>query len=318
MRRIAGMAALAAACVAAPGFAGQADKAAAVVAAPEMEEVLTMRVEGQVVVDASGKVIGHSLQTKLEPKLQALIDKAVPGWVFFPPMVDGKPAAAKSDMRITLLGKKIGDGYEVSIDNVLFSWAKGSDWRLPKRDGKQEAKKDAPKVVDGVSLSVKTMKPKPVYPKNWNVNGIVTILVNIAPDGSIVDAVSTQCSLYFAGGTAIQRRRACKSMEDSAANAIKKWTIHIDGHGKPVEPIARSGTIPLQYVMRGPGAETVAKASEPGNWRLEARTPYRLPAWARGDRFAQHMGTSDSVGSGELMSSESALRLRDGQIGRVL
>jgi hypothetical protein len=317
MRRIAGMAALAAACVAAPGFAGEADKDAVVVAAPAMEEVLTMRVDGEITVDATGKVVGHALKTELQPKLRELIDKAMLTWVFFPPVVNGKPTAVKSDMRITLLGKKAGDGYDVTIDNVLFSRADFRDWSVPKR-GEKEKKNSARTTADGVSLSIKTMKPRPRYPQHWNVNGIVTILVNIAPDGRIIDAVSTQCSLYFAGGTPIQRQRACRTLEDSAASAIKQWTVTIDGHGKPVAPIARSGTVPLHYVMVGPHAEAIEKASQPGNWRLESRTPYRLPAWARGDRFAQRMGTSYSVGSGELMSTESALRLRDGQAGTVL
>jgi hypothetical protein len=314
MRRIAGMAVLVGVCAGVPADAGKP------VAPTPVDTVLTMRVEGQIGVDANGKLIGYTLKTKLEPKLQAIIDKAVPTWVFFPPMVDGKPTAAKSDMRITLLGKEVEGGYHVTIDNVLFSHVDTRDWHAPTR-GKADAKKadatSTPKQdANAKSLSLIDMYPLPQYPA-YAVNGIVTIDVNIAADGSILDATPTQCSLYFAGGTAKDLARACKAMEDNAAKAIKRWHVAIDNHGKPIDDAPITATIPVQYMLESRGSDTVTKASEPGHWRLESRTPYRKPKWATDQRFAQRMGTSDSFG-GELMPSDSALQLRDGQLGKAL
>lgn len=305
MRRIARVALVAAACVATPGFADDQKPA-------RMEEVLTMRVEGTIAVDATGKVIAHEVKTGIPPRLRELIDNTVPAWRFFPPMVDGAPSAAKTDMRITLLGRKDGDGYEVSIDNVLFSKTDPRGWRA----GKESTQESSARTGDDATLSLARKRPLPVYPP-FNVNGMVTVLLNIAPDGEVIDAVPMQCSLYQASGSDFELARACKAMSDNAATAIKRWTVAIDTHGKPLPTKPLSATLPVQFIGMQ-GGNLVTKASQPGHWRVESRTPYRVPEWARGERFAQRMGTSDAVGSGDLMSSDSPLRLQDGQLGRAL
>ena len=316
MRRIAGIAVLAGVCVAATMFAGVVvageQDASGAAPLPKMEEVLTMRVEGDIAVDATGKVIGYTLGTKLDGKLQSLIDQAVPHWVFFPPMVEGKPSAAKSHMRITLLGKKIPEGYDVRIENVLFADTDTRDWDVPKEEKKAANTAE----TDGATLSIASATPRVRYPKYY-VNGIVTIMLNIAPDGRVLDATPTQCSLYFAGGSSTQLARACREMEQSAANAIKQWRVAIDTHGKPLEDKPLSATLPLAYKMRGRSAQAVAESSEPGQWRMESRTPYRTPDWLPDRRFAQRVGTSDAVG-GELVPSDATLQLRDGQLGVAL
>lgn len=306
MRRIAGTALLAAACVAVPGFAGGpplAEDAPATVNArpPLMDEVLTMRVDGTISVDETGKVIGYELTTQLGPDLRKLIAQSAATWVFFPPNVDGKPTAMKTGMRITLLGRKLGEGYKVTIDNVRFP------------DAKDERTAGAYKAtVDGMTLSIVSRTPTPVFPK-YNVNGMVTVLLDIAPDGKVIDAVATQCSLYHAGGTDRQLARACRELGGNTVSAVRKWTFRVDTHGKPLERSV-SATLPVQYIKPGLGEQLAREASQPGHWRHESRTRYRLPEWARGERFAQRMGTSDAVGD-ELMSSDSPLKLRAGQVG---
>ena len=67
----------------------------------------------------------------------------------------------------------------------------------------------------------------------------------------------------------------------------------------------------------GRSAQAVSESSEPGQWRMESRTPYRTPEWLPDRRFAQRVGTSDAVG-GELVPSDATLQLREGQLGVAL
>lgn len=305
MLRIAGMALLAAACAAAPGFAGeQAAKTAGTSAdAFAMEEVLTMRVDGTIAVDATGQVLRYEVATKLDPAVQSVIDKAVPNWLFLPPEVDGKPAAVKSDMRITLIGRKVEAGYEIRIENVLFSKSNEPAW-LTGNKSEPDRKSEAAKA--GEALYIASAKPMPQFPR-YDINGMVTIMVKIAPNGRVGEAIGTQCSLYHASGTAKQLQDACKAMEKASTTAIRRWKFA--GSALAESP---SATIPLWFSMHGRGQDIVVKASAPGNWRQESRTPYRAPAWlGPEERFVQRMGTSDAVG-GELMPAASPLRWRDG------
>src|SRR5918993_3551668 len=237
----------------------------------------------------AGKVIGHRVATELEPAMRAMIDKAIGQWTFLPPTIDGKAARAKSDMRITLAGRKVDAGYEVSIDNVLFYDA---------RREALEAKRAVPALAPdpkapGVALSIVEMKPKIKYPRNFYVNGRVTIQILANPDGTVAQAHASQCSLYFAKGLEVQLRRACQTMEEDAVAAIRKWKLKVDANGKSPTPADLTGTLPIDYLMQGDGAR-IAASGEPGQWRVEARTRYRAGEWLRNDRFAQRVGTSDT------------------------
>ena len=142
MRRIAGIAVLAGVCVAATMFAGAAGcrrTGRIGAAAAASEDGRSPHACGWTARSPStrpARSIGYSSTRKLDGKLQSSIDKAVPHWVFLPPMVEGKPSAAKSHMRITLLGTKIAEGYDVRIDNVLFADTDTRDWDVPKEEKK--------------------------------------------------------------------------------------------------------------------------------------------------------------------------------------
>lgn len=263
----------------------------------ELEDVITMRLEGSVVVDPAGKVVSHTLDTKLDENLAGLVSKAVAAWTFSPPVIDGSPATVRSRMWITLAGREVASGYEVRIDNVNF-------YNPP--DPKNAAAPDKPRI------QLTSIKPSPKYPK-YNVNGGITLLVRFSPDGAVADVVATQCSLYFAGGRATDKVAACQAMISNATSAVRKWRATV-----PAElaraPGGLTGTLPFQYIGLQ-GAELVAASGEPGQWRRESRTRYAEPAWR--DDGTQRVGSSD-VADGALRTASTPLRLNAGAIGKVL
>jgi hypothetical protein len=226
--------------VALPGIAGQPP---ATTAGP-MEEVMTMRVEGSLAVDAIGNVIAHQVDTKLDPKLQGLVEVAIATWSFMPPTVDGKPATAKSDMRITLAGRKIGEGYEVKVDNVVFFDRKREELTPAALEEKRAA-------LGITSLNFVQMNPRPKYP-GFHVNGIVMISVLARPDGTVERAFASHCSLYLARGSKADLSRACKAMQDNGVSAVRHWKVSVDVERQSRRrPGNLTGVLPLFYKMRG-------------------------------------------------------------------
>ena len=267
--------------------------------APQTETLMTMRVDGEIAIDKEGRVLAYTIATKLQPEIKAVLDKAIPGWVFFPVLIDGKPTAVKTKMRITLGGKPVDNGYKVGIDNVVF------------RDEsvKEEVGAVAP---SGVKLSLKSRRPLPEYPR-YSVNGHVLVYIRAAPNGDIEEAFAAQSSLFNAKGSEEELAAALKAMEVNAVKAIKRWKLNVDTQGKQPTLADLTETISVVYTMAG---STVTKETA-GIWRWENRAPYRDVPWLRDTRLAQRIGVSD-VDFGEMMPVASPVRLRDGVIGKAL
>lgn len=281
MRHSMGWACLAAACLAASATAGEP---------ASMEDLMTMRVDGELVVDATGKVESHTLKTTLDPKLTALIEQAIPRWSFFPPVVDGKPVRARSGMRITLAAREDDAGaFTVKIDNVVFT-PPGVE---PEQPGTGD---DVPKVGKRGKM--------PNFPR-YKVNGLVTIAMRFKPDGSVADIAPTQCSLYFAGGSEVVKERACREMEGNAVRALRSWKFEV-----PADPAASEGIIAVQYIVGDDRGQRIRETSEPGKWRVESRGTYQWPGWSDADG-KQRVGSADMVGS-EMLSGTSPLKFRSG------
>lgn len=266
--------------------------------APPLEALMTMRVDGEIAIDTQGKVLDYKITTEVKPAIQTLFDKAIPAWTFHPVTIEGKPAAVKTKMRITLAAKPIDDGYDVSIDNVVF------------RDESAKEDADAPRAA--VVLTTKTRKPLPKYP-GYRVNGQVMVYIRVAPDGHIEEAFAAQSSLFNAKGSPRQFAAALKAMEDNAVWAIKRWTVDVATNGRQPTAEDMTATIAVVYTAAGtPGAKDVA-----GTWRFEDRAPFRDVPWLRDTRLAQRVGVSD-VDAGDMAPIASPVRLRDGVIGAAL
>ena len=290
--------------IALPGSAGQPPATTA----GTMEEVMTMRVEGSIAVDAQGNVLSHQIDTKLDPKMQGLVEEAVKTWAFMPPTVGGKPATAKSDMRITLAGHRIDEGYEVRVDNVVFYDRAKEQQKHGDREAERAAKGRA-------SLNFVQMRPLPKYP-GYHVNGIVMVSVLARPDGSIERAFASSCSLYMARGSRADLSRACKAMQDNAVSAVRHWKMSVTLNGNAPTPGNLTGVIPFFYQVPS-DKKSIAASSEPGNWRPEWRGEYRETPWLGDDLMKQRVTASDTTHM-EMMPATSRLQWRSGAPERAL
>lgn len=267
------------------------------------EDLITMRVDGQIAIDAQGKVLDYRIDTKLQPELRALIDKAVPNWLFWPVIVDGKPIAARTGMRITLAGTQVATGYRIAVDNVTFSNKDAPDknglWTVP--------------ASPGVELVVASRKSRIQFP-SYRVDGLVVVHVRVSPQGTIEEIAASQSSLFNLTGNPKILAKARKAMEDSAIKGIRGWTFRVDSHGRTPKPEELSGAISVEYVWN---ADSADQLRETGVWRREHRGPYQAPAWLRDTRLAQRVGSSDMGGS-DVAPLSSPVRLRDGVLGKAL
>jgi hypothetical protein len=268
-----------------------------------IEEVLTMRVDGEIVVDERGNVVSHTVGTPIDAKLRDVIDRSVATWKFVPPTAGGKPARMKSGMRVTLAGREVADGTEISIDNVVFF--------DPNEDAKAAAKRD------DVVMHITSMTRHVYAPRNFRVNGIVTMAIRANPDGTVAEVFPTQCSLYFAGGDKATFEKACKQMTDSAAKAIRTWRVGIELNGNTPTPENLTAILPLSYKAFGDQTQ-IRQSGLAGYWRPEARTPYRQAPWTVKDRLAQRVGTSDVTGAESIVPGQSPLQFRDATAPRAL
>ncbi len=267
------------------------------------EALITMRVDGQIAIDEQGKVLDYRIDTEIQPELRALIDKAVPNWLFWPVIVDGKPIAARTGMRITLAGTAVDKGYRIAVDNVTFS----------SKDAPGQSAHARIPASPGVEMSVKSRKSRIHFP-GYRVSGLVVVHVRISPQGKIEEIGASQSSLFHLTGGSKLLAKARKAMEDSAIKGIRGWTFNVETHGRTPKPEELSGAISVEFVWN---ADSADQLHETGVWRHELRGPYQAPAWLRDTRLAQRVGSSDMGGS-DMTPLSSPVRLRDGVLGKAL
>lgn len=267
---------------AAPAIAGDAP------AQPPLESVVTLRVDGNIEIDANGKVVSHTLDTAVPEALQSIIDKAVATWKFAPPTEDGKPVdRARSKMRVSLSARDVeqggGKGLAVKIDNVTF----------PAAQPEKRAPGDA------------SLRPRDrVKHPGVSAEAVVTINFRYDPNGKIVDLAPSQCAI-LAVDKHLTPEQACEALERHSVQGFKRYQLKVEPGGKDA---LESGTMAFKYASYG---SHNARPDTTGQWRPELRTPYRKAPWEPAD--APRMGTSDVDDSGGGLASQTAgLRLLEG------
>jgi hypothetical protein len=283
----------------APARASANDQPAnSMVDAGTVESVLTMQLDGSIVIEKDGSVGSYSFDAPPSAGLAPLLDKTIQGWLFEPVLVDGALVRAESRMRISLAATQTGeDSYSVRIDNVVFPWKQGAK----RADG------DSPPPRVGF-LSPKM--PPPIYPKaleRAGITGRVLLALCFNPDGSVKDAVAVQSMLFDVRGRERLLAAAIKEMEDSALSAARHWTVQLQvPEGMAPTPSRLTATTTVNYVMDN----RRDKSPVPGEWSRVSRTPKREMPWVRHEeKGRQDVGVAD-VKNGEMMPLISPLHLK--------
>ncbi|QIL19353.1 hypothetical protein [Thermomonas sp. HDW16] len=290
------------------------------------ESVLTLRVDGEVSIDPEGRVLDYRILTKLEPPIQKLVAKAVPTWRFRPIAVDGKAAAAKSPMRITLAATEVKGGYEVRVDNVVFRSNTQEEYDAERAAAQALAEQGKTLGLAGepaepepvVSITSIKMTP-PGYPVGMQlagVEGLVLLNVRLNRDGTVADVFASQSSLLNVKGKPELLDRARVMLEKNAAGAAAKWKFKVEA--KEVAGLKASDLtvrVPVQYVLSSGGASSESLA---GKWRQEFRGPNYPVPWLLGTEDERAVGVSD-LNDGEYLAGSSPFGLSDKNvIGGVL
>ena len=265
-----------------------------------LDTLLTMRVDGSVTIDLQGHVAGYQIDTPVPDTLRGTLDHAVAGWRFQPVVLDGKPAVARTKMRITLAARKLDpDHYQVTVDNVVFP---GGPGRLASGANSQP-----------IELTARSVHP-PRFPGELarvGASARILIAIRANPDGQIVDVVAIQSSLLDTKGTQRNMAWAIRQFQDATIKAARQWRVGVIGTIDQTNRDNLTATASVQFTM--PNREI----DVPGQWLLESRTPLQDIPWEPKAEGNQRVGVSD-VAPGELIPTASDYKLLSDVIGKAL
>ena len=117
------LAALTSACVSPGLLAKDAQSAGNAVQVSGSESVLSMRVDGELLITQNGRVGEYKVTTDgLPEEVTSLIDQSIATWRFEPVMdAKGAPVVARTYMRMTLVARELeGKRYAMGLENVRF------------------------------------------------------------------------------------------------------------------------------------------------------------------------------------------------------
>ncbi len=261
-----------------------------------LRPVLTLIVDGQVKLDATGGLLEFSTQTPMNDQLRAGLDKVVMGWRFKPVLADGIARAVTARMRITLIATKDDKNYRVNIDNVIFPGASAT--------GASD--------VAVEDITGKTLAP-PKYPEELlrrGVAGTVLLALRVNSAGKVEEVVAVQSSLNDIVGNPVALANAIRQLERSAKTSAARWTFNVPSRLANAPPSDLTVSVPVAY--RVDGTRLV-----PGQWRTEVRGPRHDIDWLQGQAGVQRPGVSD-VQEGEAIPVASAMRLETEVIGTAV
>lgn len=249
-------------------------------------DIKTLDVDGEVVVSNAGTVDSHAIHTPLPDEMHAVINKAVASWKFEP---SSAPAPTRSKMRVTLSATPDAAQHVVKVEDVVF------------RDVVADASRAAPRTPAEVETLVRPKMP------GFPVDGVVNVAMRVAPDGRVLAAEATQCSVHASGGIGRDKARACRILETHGVNAVKQWVL------APQDRTSEwTAMVPLHFA----GVNKTIDAT-PGQWRKEYRTAYRAPDWHPPEEGMLRLGAVDARGK-SVMPIESELRMLHGALEHTL
>ncbi len=215
---------------------------AAVAAGPESASKQlqsSMLVTGSIVVAPDGSARSYTLdqRDKLPSFVVDLIDKGTHAWRFMPSLLDGKPVAAKADMSLRIVAKRV-DNDHISIRIAGAHFGQQTD-------------------TSGESISMKERVP-PRYPQSAaesRISGTVYLLLRVGRQGQVEDAVAQQINLR-AIVNAPEMNRWRRVLANSALVAARKWTFNPPIKGRHVDDKYWYARVPVDFNLNVNGVST--------------------------------------------------------------
>jgi hypothetical protein len=266
------MLAFAASTVAAKGPVAPAAPAA-------LETVASLQVEGELDIDAAGRVAAYRIATELPDEIRASLDRDIPAWRF-EPIVEGEPMEAVTvAMTIALVARPAGDAaFAVQVEKVRL-------WR--KQPGPITA-------VDDATLRIATRKLKPPqYPdavREYGLDAAVLVAVLLDTEGNVVEAEVLQSALYNVNGKEANLLKALSYFERSVIAGARRWRFDVAAHGAPTADDL-TVIVPVRYHFD-------TRKVKPGDWQRLSRTPMRRASWQVVPD--EGIGIADVTGDGPL------------------
>lgn len=247
----------------------------------------SMVVTGTILADADGRVGGYTMDhaDKLPKEVTRLLARTVPHWKFEPVLVDGKPAPAEAAMSLLVVARKLGkDNYLIKIRSANFGKIHGED---PDEPTPHQA-------------SASTRMAPPAYPSSAayaGVTGTVYLIVRVAPDGHVQDAIAEQVNLrVIASESQMQKWR--EVFARSALRATERWVFAPPSGEKVKATGYESMRIPVDYRLED-------RPPAYGEWSVYVPGPRQTPPWPE----AEASPSPDALAAGGVYALTQALRL---------
>lgn len=236
----------------------------------------SLLVEGEVQIEPDGSVsqVKLSREDRLTPTITGLVRESALKWKFKPVLLNGTAVRARSPMSVRLVAKQEGaESYQVRLSAVSFGGPSGS------QPGDIGSRKMTP----------------PVYPEEMaarHVFGTVYLVVKVARDGTVADAVVEQVNLRTLA-TEKEMEKFRQVFAKNTLAAARRWTFRVPTEGAQVNDPFWSVRVPVAYTLNKepseddkdsygrwfayiPGPRTAApwlQANDPSNF-----SPDALPA----------------------------------------
>jgi TonB family protein len=223
-----------------------------------LQALLLARVQGEIDIDAAGKVTDARLTTPVPDDLRLGVERDMRAWTFAPTMRDGQPVPVHSRVRITLAAPAVSQVTRVWIDDAAFVAG------------------DGPVANPPAQLTVRRQE-RPTYPSGASSAGVpgnVLVAVRVGVDGKVVDATVVQSAMLEITARKRVLDQAFASFENAALRAARDMRFDVavrDG----MTPSADDLTVNVPFLF-APGP---VSSPPDGQFRMYVRTPKRAVPW---------------------------------------
>lgn len=248
-----------------------------------------MLIRGTIAVAPDGSVAKFSIEQddKLPPAVREMLAKAIPAWKFAPVAVGSAQGEAQAPMGLRVVAQPVGKGsYKIGVVSAWFGQVAGNP-------------------AETISFRHEVAPGFPMNAARAGVTGTVYALVQIGPDGKVLDAVAAQVDLRILASDE-QLAAWRKVFADYTVDALRKDSFNVPSSGPQAgKPYWVAGVQVSYYLL---GSYVPASAREPlyGHWQTYVPGPLHKPAWVQDPQLAS---SANAMPAGGIRVASTQLHL---------